>query len=39
MTVFRGARFVEHDPATFAHVERDGIWALGWPTRYASDFH
>jgi diphthamide synthase (EF-2-diphthine--ammonia ligase) len=31
VTAFRGARFLPDDPATFAHVERDGIWALDWP--------
>jgi diphthine-ammonia ligase len=39
VTGFRGTRFVDHDPAAFAHVERDGIWALDWPRTYASDFH
>ncbi len=39
VTAFRGTRFVEEDPAAFAHVERDGIWALDWPPTYASDFH
>jgi diphthine-ammonia ligase len=39
VTAFRGERFVEHDPAAFAHVERDGIWALDWPQTYTSDFH
>jgi diphthamide synthase (EF-2-diphthine--ammonia ligase) len=42
VTAFRGARFVDEDPATFAHVERDGIWALDWAGGsriYASDFH
>lgn len=39
VTAFRGARFVEEDPAAFAHVERDGIWALDWPPTYTSDFH
>jgi diphthamide synthase (EF-2-diphthine--ammonia ligase) len=36
---FHGTRFVDEDPAAFAHVERDGIWALDWPDTYTSDFH
>jgi diphthine-ammonia ligase len=39
VTAFRGARFVDEDPAAHAHVERDGIWALDWPAIYTSDFH
>lgn len=39
VTAHRGMRFVEEDPATFAHVEHDGIWALDWPVTYTSDFH
>lgn len=39
VTAFRGVRFVEDDPSAFAHVERDGIWALDWPPTYTSDFH
>ena len=39
VTAFRGARFVEEDPAALAHVECDGIWALDWPDTYTSDFH
>jgi diphthamide synthase (EF-2-diphthine--ammonia ligase) len=39
VTAFRGTRFVDDDPAAFAHVERDGIWALDWPRTYTSDFH
>ena len=39
VTAFRGARFVDCDPATLPHVERDEIWALGWPPAYMSDFH
>ena len=39
VTAYRGLRFVDEDPATFAHVERDGIWALDWPATYMSDFH
>jgi diphthamide synthase (EF-2-diphthine--ammonia ligase) len=39
VTAFRGARFVDEDPATFAHAERDGVWALEWPQTYTSDFH
>lgn len=39
VTAFRGTRFVDDDPAAFAHVERDGIWALDWPPTYTSDFH
>lgn len=31
VTAFAGRRFVEHNPAAFAHVEHDGIWALDWP--------
>ena len=33
VTTFRGARFLPDDPATYAHVERDGIWALDFPSR------
>jgi len=39
VTGFRGARFVDCDPAALPHIERDGIWALGWPGTYTSDFH
>jgi diphthamide synthase (EF-2-diphthine--ammonia ligase) len=39
VTAYRGVRFVEEDPAGFAHVERDGVWALDWPLTYTSDFH
>lgn len=39
VTAFRGARFVDCDPAALAHAERDGIWALDWPPSYTSDFH
>jgi diphthamide synthase (EF-2-diphthine--ammonia ligase) len=39
VTAYRGARFVDCDPAALAHVERDGIWALDWPQTYMSDFH
>ncbi|HEV7773463.1 MAG TPA: hypothetical protein VGO48_09290 [Conexibacter sp.] len=39
VTGFRGTRFVAEDLAAFAHVERDGIWALDWPATYTSDFH
>jgi diphthamide synthase (EF-2-diphthine--ammonia ligase) len=39
VTAFRGARFVDEDPATFGHDQRDGIWALEWPQTYTSDFH
>ncbi|HEX7291750.1 MAG TPA: hypothetical protein VF250_11555, partial [Conexibacter sp.] len=39
VTAYRGVRFVDDDPATLAHVERDGIWALDWPPTYMSDFH
>ena len=39
VTAYRGTRFVEEDPSAFAHVERDGIWALDWPAIYTSDFH
>jgi diphthine-ammonia ligase len=39
VTAFGGRRLVEHDPAAFAHEQRDGIWALGWPSTYMSDFH
>lgn len=31
VTAFAGSRFVDCDPATLAHAERDGIWALDWP--------
>jgi hypothetical protein len=37
-----GRRFVEVEPAAFAHVERDGIWVLDWAGGdgiYTSDFH
>lgn len=39
VTAYRGVRFIDDDPAAFAHVERDGIWALDWPPTYMSDFH
>ncbi|HEX5146050.1 MAG TPA: hypothetical protein VFV85_03435 [Conexibacter sp.] len=39
VTAYGGRRFVAHDPATFAEVERDGIRALEWPATYTSDFH
>lgn len=39
VTAFRGTRFLDDDPAAFAHAERDGIWALVWPRTYTSDFH
>jgi diphthamide synthase (EF-2-diphthine--ammonia ligase) len=39
VTAFRDERFVDEDPSAFAHVERDGIWALHWPATYTSDFH
>jgi diphthamide synthase (EF-2-diphthine--ammonia ligase) len=39
VTAFGGTRYVEEDPSTFPHVERDAIWALAWPTTYTSDFH
>jgi diphthamide synthase (EF-2-diphthine--ammonia ligase) len=42
VTAFGGMRFVDDDPATLAHVERDGIWALDWVGGdgiYTSDFH
>ncbi|HMJ01322.1 MAG TPA: hypothetical protein VK506_00175 [Conexibacter sp.] len=39
VTAFRGACFVDDDPAVLAHVERAGIWALDWPGTYTSDFH
>ena len=39
VTAFRGARFVECDPAVLPHTERDGIWALDWPQTFVSDFH
>lgn len=39
VTAFRGTRFVDEDPAVFAHAERNGIWALDWPQSYTSDFH
>lgn len=34
VTAYRGARFVDCDPAQLPHVERDGIWSLGWPSEY-----
>jgi diphthine-ammonia ligase len=39
VTAHRGTRFVDEDPTAFAHVERDGIWALEWADTYTSDFH
>lgn len=39
VTAFRETGFADDDPASFAHVERDGIWALEWPVTYTSDFH
>jgi diphthine-ammonia ligase len=42
VTAFRGRRFVDDDPAAFAHVERDGIWSLDWAgagATFTSDFH
>ena len=39
VTAFDGASFLDDDPAAFAHVERDGIWALDWAATYMSDFH
>jgi diphthine-ammonia ligase len=39
VTAYRGVRFVAEDPSAFAHVDRDGIWALDWPPTYTSDFH
>lgn len=39
VTAYRGVRFVDEDPATLPHVERDGIWTLDWPATYVSDFH
>lgn len=42
VTALGGTRFLDEDPATFAHVERDGIWALDWAGGagiYTSDFH
>ncbi|MGN6188655.1 MAG: hypothetical protein ACTHOE_07130 [Conexibacter sp.] len=39
VTAYRGARFVDCDPAALAHAQRDGIWALDWPQTYMSDFH
>jgi len=39
VTAYRGIRFVDEDPVAFAHVERDGVWALDWPPTYVSDFH
>jgi diphthamide synthase (EF-2-diphthine--ammonia ligase) len=42
VTAFAGRRFLHDDPTTFAHVERDGIWALDWAGGvgiYVSDFH
>jgi diphthamide synthase (EF-2-diphthine--ammonia ligase) len=39
VTAFGERRFLADDPAAYAHVERDGIWALDWPATFASDFH
>lgn len=39
VTAFGGRRFVEDDPAAYAHVARDGIWSLVWAATYTSDFH
>jgi diphthamide synthase (EF-2-diphthine--ammonia ligase) len=39
VTAYRGARFVDCDPAALPHVERDGIWSLDWRPTYMSDFH
>jgi diphthamide synthase (EF-2-diphthine--ammonia ligase) len=30
VTAYRGARFVDEDPAALAHIEGGGIWALDW---------
>lgn len=39
VTAFGDLRFLDADPAALEHVERDGIWALGFPPTIASDFH
>jgi diphthamide synthase (EF-2-diphthine--ammonia ligase) len=39
VTAYRGVRFADCDPTLLPHVERDGIWALDWPSSYMSDFH
>jgi diphthamide synthase (EF-2-diphthine--ammonia ligase) len=39
VTALRSTRFVDCDPATLPHVEREQIWALDWPATYMSDFH
>ncbi len=31
VTAYGETSFLAEDPATFAHVERDGIWSLGFP--------
>ncbi len=31
VTAYGSQRFAAADPATLAHVERDGVWALDWP--------
>jgi diphthamide synthase (EF-2-diphthine--ammonia ligase) len=38
VTAIGGRLLVPDDPATYAHVERDGVWALDWPVTFASDF-
>lgn len=35
VTAFGGRRFLVEDPTTFDHVERDGIWSLGFPAGLA----
>jgi diphthine-ammonia ligase len=42
VTAFAGRHFLPGDPAAYAHVERDGIWALDWVGGAGismSDFH
>lgn len=39
VTAYGDRRFLAEDPTTFAHRERDGIWALDWPATSTSDFH
>jgi diphthamide synthase (EF-2-diphthine--ammonia ligase) len=35
VTAYGDMRFLAEDAAAFAHVERDGIWALGFPAELA----
>jgi diphthine-ammonia ligase len=38
VTAIDGRPLLAGDPATLAHLERDGIWALDWPATSTSDF-